>query len=273
LAADNHGTAGLAVDDETLNPVKRYSAPFGAPRGPQPAGWPDDKRFLGKPADPTTGLTHVGAHEYDPGLGRFLSVDPVLDPADPQSLNGYAYAGNNPASFADPTGLFCDGCEYGGSGEHHQDTYPGRNGNDGPGSSGGGTHHQSSGGGTGCTMTAGSYPTCSGGGSAASGEGRRNSNGYCGYPASCKPLGSRDLKTWQVVALTATMALPVGLVCVPLFLECGAAAGAAATGATDAAAGGSLLAGGAGGAVGVRKLLGRKGSQEAAEGPLELLTE
>ncbi len=45
--------------------------------------WPDDKKFLGKPADPATGLTHVGAREYDPLLGQFLSVDPCWTPPTP----------------------------------------------------------------------------------------------------------------------------------------------------------------------------------------------
>ncbi len=46
--------------------------------------------------DPSTGLTHLGAREYDPTNGRFLSVDPVIDTDDPQQMNGYAYSNNNP---------------------------------------------------------------------------------------------------------------------------------------------------------------------------------
>ena len=104
LADDPHGTAGVAITgDDTQKITKRYTGVFGAPRGTPPA-WIDDKGFLGKPADATTGLTHIGAREYDPGLGRFLSVDPVLNTDQAQSLNGYTYANNNPATFSDPTG-------------------------------------------------------------------------------------------------------------------------------------------------------------------------
>ncbi|MFJ4713697.1 RHS repeat-associated core domain-containing protein [Streptomyces sp. NPDC088785] len=105
LAGDLHGTSGLAVNADTLAYSKRYTTPFGAPRGPQSPAWPDDKGFLGKPADRTTGLTHLGAREYDPATGAFLSVDPLLEPEKPQSLNGYAYAGNSPVTNADPTGM------------------------------------------------------------------------------------------------------------------------------------------------------------------------
>jgi hypothetical protein len=42
---------------------------------------------------------------YDASLGRFLSVDPVLSPSDPQQNNGYSYAHNDPVSMSDPTGL------------------------------------------------------------------------------------------------------------------------------------------------------------------------
>lgn len=46
------------------------------------------------------------ARWYDPGAGTFLSVDPVVANAfDPQSLNAYAYARNNPVNVVDPTGM------------------------------------------------------------------------------------------------------------------------------------------------------------------------
>ncbi|MEU6901659.1 RHS repeat domain-containing protein [Streptomyces virginiae] len=105
VAGDAHGTSSLVVSaDDTQTVSKRYTTPFGSARGPAAANWPEDKRFLGKPEDKSTGLTHIGAREYDPALGQFLSVDPVLAPNSAQSLNGYAYADNNPATTADPTG-------------------------------------------------------------------------------------------------------------------------------------------------------------------------
>ncbi|WP_374111766.1 RHS repeat-associated core domain-containing protein [Streptomyces sp. MH192] len=97
------------MESGTYALTKRYSSPFGASRGGTKATtWPDDKVFLGKPADESTGLTHVGAREYDPSIGQFLSVDPVLAADQPQSLNGYAYANNSPVTFSDPTGLCLD---------------------------------------------------------------------------------------------------------------------------------------------------------------------
>ncbi|MFE7276955.1 RHS repeat-associated core domain-containing protein [Streptomyces sp. NPDC057623] len=105
LAADRHGTSSVSVTaDSTQALTKRYSTPFGTSRGAMIGVWPDDKGFLGKSADAGTGLTHVGAREYDPSIGQFISVDPILDPAAPQTVNGYSYAGNNPVSFSDPTG-------------------------------------------------------------------------------------------------------------------------------------------------------------------------
>ncbi|MCX4763981.1 polymorphic toxin-type HINT domain-containing protein [Streptomyces sp. NBC_01275] len=55
--------------------------------------------------DAETGLVHLGAREYDPGTGRFLSADPVLDDSDPLQANGYSYANNNPVTHSDPSGL------------------------------------------------------------------------------------------------------------------------------------------------------------------------
>jgi RHS repeat-associated protein len=51
------------------------------------------------------GLIHMNGRVYDPNVGRFLSVDPVMgDISDPQSLNAYAYVGNRPLAATDPTG-------------------------------------------------------------------------------------------------------------------------------------------------------------------------
>ena len=48
------------------------------------------------------GLYYYKARMYSPQLGRFLQTDPVGYTDD---LNWYAYAGNNPVNFSDPTGL------------------------------------------------------------------------------------------------------------------------------------------------------------------------
>ncbi|WUP09261.1 hypothetical protein OHA28_38385 [Streptomyces sp. NBC_00269] len=39
---------------------------------------PGTRGYVGGTTDPT-GLTHLGAREYDPNLGSFISVDPVID--------------------------------------------------------------------------------------------------------------------------------------------------------------------------------------------------
>ncbi|MGW2057994.1 RHS repeat-associated core domain-containing protein, partial [Streptomyces sp. NPDC001840] len=99
LAGDQQGTGTTAITADTQALTKRYLTPFGKDRGtPLHGPWPDDKGFLGKSKDTDTGLTHIGAREYDPAIGQFISVDPVLDPAQPQSLNGYSYGNNNPAT-------------------------------------------------------------------------------------------------------------------------------------------------------------------------------
>ncbi|MFG3296828.1 RHS repeat-associated core domain-containing protein [Streptomyces sp. NPDC048179] len=109
LANDPHGTASVALDSSTWAITKRYTTPFGASRDTTTVTWPDDKGFLGKPVDTSTGLTHVGAREYDPTIGQFISVDPLLSVDQHQSLNGYAYGNNNPVTNSDSTGLTIDG--------------------------------------------------------------------------------------------------------------------------------------------------------------------
>ncbi|MGW4162244.1 polymorphic toxin-type HINT domain-containing protein [Streptomyces sp. NPDC004788] len=137
-AGDHHGTQSLAVtSDATQKITKRYMTPFGAERGGSIGTWPTDKGFLNKTADKTTGLTHIGAREYDPSLGQFISVDPALVLGQHQSLNGYAYANNNPVTSSDSTGMWLDDgtghSEPGGPLGGHQNNTPGK-----PRGSGGG---------------------------------------------------------------------------------------------------------------------------------------
>lgn len=51
--------------------------------------------------DPETGLQYLRARYYDPGTGQFLT----RDPAEALTREPYAYAGDNPLSFTDPSGL------------------------------------------------------------------------------------------------------------------------------------------------------------------------
>jgi RHS repeat-associated protein len=51
------------------------------------------------------GLIHMNGRMYDSLLGRFMSVDPIIQfPANSQSLNPYSYIMNNPLAGMDPSG-------------------------------------------------------------------------------------------------------------------------------------------------------------------------
>jgi RHS repeat-associated protein len=132
---DLHGTPFLTLDNTAQVPAWRQFTPFGAPRGTS-VTWPDNRGFLDKPADANTGLTVVGAREYDPGTGRFVSLDPILEATSPQELNGYTYAADNPVSQADPSGLMlcadglCGSVQYL---EHHVPSGGGGGGGNGCG--------------------------------------------------------------------------------------------------------------------------------------------
>ena len=103
LAGDVQGTAQIAVNSGTMQVTQRRQTPFGEPRGGT-VNFPGEKGFVGGTIDKSVALTQLGAREYDPTLGRFLSVDPVADPNDAQQLHGYSYADNNPITKSDPDG-------------------------------------------------------------------------------------------------------------------------------------------------------------------------
>ncbi|MFC9630710.1 RHS repeat-associated core domain-containing protein [Streptomyces mirabilis] len=107
LFNDPNGTATLSMDTTTQQVARQQNTPYGQPRASaNTTTWPDPTHsYLGKPQDTTTGYTDVGARKYDPTLGRFISADPLLQPASPQSLGGYTYADDNPLTNSDPSGL------------------------------------------------------------------------------------------------------------------------------------------------------------------------
>jgi RHS repeat-associated protein len=103
IVADHLGSPRLVVDAATGAVAQRldYDAfgqvLFDSNPGFQPFG------FAGGLGDPDTGLVHFGARDYDPATGRWTSKDPLGFAAGDANL--YAYAGNDPVNWLDPTGL------------------------------------------------------------------------------------------------------------------------------------------------------------------------
>ncbi len=64
-----------------------------------------DIRYTGQRTEDETNLVYLNARYYDPVLARFMSPDSVVpQPLDPQQLNRYSYAQNNPVNYSDPSG-------------------------------------------------------------------------------------------------------------------------------------------------------------------------
>jgi RHS repeat-associated protein len=77
----------------------------------------------GKERDAESGNDYFGARYYASSMGRFMSPDwaqqigpiPYADISDPQTLNLYAYAGNNPLAFRDLNGHSHQECSHSSS--------------------------------------------------------------------------------------------------------------------------------------------------------------
>ncbi|MFE6451465.1 RHS repeat-associated core domain-containing protein [Nocardiopsis dassonvillei] len=102
--SDHHGTGEMAVDAIWGEVVQRRMTVFGENR--EAAGeWPGERGFVDGTVDESTGLTQLGARAYNAALGRFISVDPLTNLVDAQTMNGYAYANNSPTTYWDGSGL------------------------------------------------------------------------------------------------------------------------------------------------------------------------
>lgn len=101
-------------------------SPFGVPRTTS-GNLQTDFTLTGQKIDWSDGLMYYGARYYDAQLGRFtpalhraqcgasVSADTIVPNAgNPQSLNRYAYALNNPLRYIDPRGHSSCGLDGGG---------------------------------------------------------------------------------------------------------------------------------------------------------------
>ncbi len=116
LSYDHLGSTRLVTDELTDLIARHDFLPFGEEVPANTAGrtgeWgPGDNiphKFTGKVRDTDTQLDYSNARYLGATLGRFLSSDPGnagADASNPESWNGYAYVGNSPLTFTDPSGL------------------------------------------------------------------------------------------------------------------------------------------------------------------------
>ncbi|MBI2548850.1 hypothetical protein HYW21_05865 [Candidatus Woesearchaeota archaeon] len=98
---DALGSTAL-VTDEAGNVVEEVEY---LPFGEVIEGGNDRYLFTGKEKDRETGLQYYDARYYAPDQARFIQPDIAQpDIYDPQQLNKYSYARNNPVKYMDPNG-------------------------------------------------------------------------------------------------------------------------------------------------------------------------
>lgn len=92
---------------------RREYEPYG--RQLRPTAMVDGVGYTGHVGDAATGLVYMQQRYYDPGIGRFLSVDPVTaNRSTGANFNRYWYANDNPYKFVDPDGRApCTGTRIG----------------------------------------------------------------------------------------------------------------------------------------------------------------
>ena len=102
----------VAIYDTTGNKVVEYSydawgnCTIESATTNYPLAHANPIRYRGYYYDEATKLYYLNARYYNPQWRRFISPDDTayLDPETPNGLNLYAYCGNDPVNYADPSG-------------------------------------------------------------------------------------------------------------------------------------------------------------------------
>jgi RHS repeat-associated protein len=117
---DGLGSVIGLIDTTGTNAATYTYDPYGGHATVGAGAYPDTTvaeanpyRYAGGYRDQATGLYKFGARYYDPTLGRWTQPDPQRRLLDLKQGNLYAYAGDNPCVYTDPTGKSALGCVLG----------------------------------------------------------------------------------------------------------------------------------------------------------------
>src|SRR5262249_31684139 len=111
----DHLNSTNVVTDASGTPLENLDYyPYGSTRIDQTTNnFREQKQYIGQYSDPETNLSYLQARYYDGSKGEFLSEDPMFLAypkqqrlTDPQSLNSYSYANDNPIINSDPAGQY-----------------------------------------------------------------------------------------------------------------------------------------------------------------------
>jgi RHS repeat-associated protein len=103
--SDHLGSTTLLVNESGFEVERTEYYPYGEVQ----SGGLEKYGFTGQENDDDTELMYYGARYYSPEYRVFVQPDTMLpDPYNPQALNRYAYALDNPVRYTDPSGHYVE---------------------------------------------------------------------------------------------------------------------------------------------------------------------